>query len=131
MTSLDDLAVIRRVFSAFARRDLERVRELLDPEVEFMAPTAEMAHGGEPYRGVEGVYEYFADVERVWDELRVRPDEFRQVGDTVLVTGRVWGRTGGQITDSSAGWHWRLREGKVVYIRAFRSAEQAVRELGG
>lgn len=122
---LDDLAIIRKVFAAFALRDLETVRELLDPDVEFMAPTAEMAHGGEPYRGVAGMEEYFADVDRVWDELRLRPDDYEQVGDTVLVTGRVWGRGGGQIVDSSAGWHWRVRDGSVVYIRAFRSAREA------
>ena len=105
------------------------MRELLDPNFEFMAPTAEMAHGGEPYRGVAGMGEYFADVERVWDELRLRPDDYNQVGDTVLVTGRVWGRGGGQIVDSSAGWHWRVRDGRVVYIRAFRSAREAEQAL--
>ncbi len=47
----------------------------------------------------------------------------------MLVTGRVWGRGGGQVVDSSAGWHWRVREGKVVDARAFRSAPQAERAL--
>lgn len=117
------------MFAAFARRDLTKFEALLDPDVEFMAPTAEIAHEGEPYRGAAGIAEYFADVEKVWDELRLRPDDYRQVGDTILVTGRVWGRSGGQITDSSAGWHWRVKEGKVVYIRAFRSAAEARQAL--
>ena len=126
---LDDLAIIRRVFAAFALRDLEAVQELLDPDVAFMAPTAEMAHGGEPYRGVAGMEEYFADVERVWDELRLRPDDYEQVGDTVLVTGRVWGLGGGQVVDTDAGWHWRLHDGRVIYVRAFRSAGLARKAL--
>ena len=125
------MTTIRRVFDAFARRDLAAIQDLLDPEVEFIAPTAELTRGGEPYRGVEGMKEYFADVERVWDELRLDPDRFRQVGDVVLVTGRVWGRGGGRVVDSSAGWHWRLREGKVVYLRAFGSEGEARRALEG
>ena len=127
--ALDDVAIIRRVFAAFARRDLPAMQELLDADVQFMAPTAELARGGEPYRGLHGMEEYFADVERIWDELILTPDTFRQVGDVVLVTGRVWGRGGGQVVDSSAGWHWRVRDGKIVYVRAFRSAPQAERAL--
>lgn len=129
MRFLDSVAIIRKVFAAFARRDVAAVQELLDPEVQFMAPTAELAHGGEPYRGLAGLQEYFADVERVWDELHLTPDTFRQAGDVVLVTGRVWGRGGGQIVDSSAGWHWRVRDGRVIYVRAFRSGPQAERAL--
>ncbi|HYI35513.1 MAG TPA: nuclear transport factor 2 family protein [Thermoleophilaceae bacterium] len=121
--------IIRKAFAAFARRDLPAMQELLDPDVQFMAPTAELAHGGEPYRGLAGMQEYFADVERVWDELRLTPESFRQEGDVVLVTGRVWGLGGGQVVDSSAGWHWRVRAGRVVYVRAFRSAPQAERAL--
>ncbi len=126
---MDDLAIIRKVFAAFARRDLASVQDLLDPDVEFMVPTAEMAHEGDPYLGLEGMEQYFADVDRVWQELRLRPDRYRQKGDTVLVTGRVWGLSDGQITDTSAGWHWRVRDERVVYVRAFRSAAQAEREL--
>ena len=129
MPALDDVAIIRRVFAAFARRDLAAMQDLMDPDVQFMAPTAEMAHGGEPYRGSEGMEQYFADVDEVWDELRLTPESFRQVGDVVLVRGRVWGRGGGQVVDSSAGWHWRVRDGKVIYVRAFRSAPQAERAL--
>jgi ketosteroid isomerase-like protein len=121
--------IIRRVFAAFARRDLAGMQELLDPDILFMAPTAEMAHGGEPYRGLAGLEEYFADVDRVWDELHLTPDSFREVGDVVLVTGRVWGRGGGQIVDSTAGWHWRVRNGLVVYLRAFRSDTAAIQAL--
>ena len=33
--------------------------------------------------------EYFRDVSRIWDDLRLHPREFREVADSILVTGRV------------------------------------------
>ena len=69
--------------------------------------------------------EYFADVEKVWDELVLTPAVFDDRGSETLVTGRVWARGEGRIVDSSAGWIWRLREGRVVYVRVYPSAAQA------
>jgi ketosteroid isomerase-like protein len=69
--------------------------------------------------------EYFADVERLWDELVLSPAEFDDRGSETLVTGRVWARGSGRIVDSSAGWIWRVRDGRVVYIRVFPSAARA------
>ena len=50
------------MFAAFAERDVERVLDLIDPEVEFTAVTADVAGRAEPYRGHEGIREYFGDV---------------------------------------------------------------------
>jgi ketosteroid isomerase-like protein len=74
--------------------------------------------------------EYFRDVARVWDELRLMPDDFRQVGDQVLVTGRVMARSPARTVAGSTGWVWRLVEGKVVYVRVYASAEDAEGAVG-
>ena len=74
--------------------------------------------------------EYFRDVARVWDELRLTPTDYRQVGDQVLVTGRVTARSPARTVAGSTGWVWRLVEGKVVYVRVYGSAEDAVRAVG-
>lgn len=121
-----DIEVLRRAYAAFARRDLDRMLELLDPELEFHAVTAEETGRSEPYRGLEGMRRYFADEAAAWDELRLLPYEFEPRGDWVVATGRVYARRGGQVIDSSAGWHWRLRDGRILYGRAFRSSEEAL-----
>lgn len=125
---LDSVAIIREVFAAFARRDLEGVLEHLHPDVEFHAPTADIAHGGEPYRGLEGLREYFADVERLWEELRLSPASFEDIDGGVLVIGRVWARGSGRVIDSPAGWIWRLEGDRVRYLHAFASAREAEEE---
>jgi ketosteroid isomerase-like protein len=120
-----DVMVVRAVFAAFAERDLDGVLELVDTEVEFTAVTSDFAGRVEPYRGHQGMREYFRDVAEVWDDLRLTPREYREVGDAVLVIGRVSARSAARSIDGSTGWIWRVRDGRVVYGRVYPSAQEA------
>jgi ketosteroid isomerase-like protein len=122
-----DVSVVKAVFAAFAERDVEGVLELIDPEVEFTPATADFAGRTEPYRGHEGIREYFRDVALVWDDLRLTPREFREVGNSILVTGRVSARSSARIVDGSTGWVFRVRDGRAVYGRVYASAGDAER----
>ena len=122
--------VVRAVFAAFAERDVERVLELIDPEVEFSAMTSDYAGRTGPYRGHEGIREYFRDVALVWDDLRLTPRGFREVGESIVVTGRVNARSAARIVDGSTGWVWRVRDGRVVYGRVYPSAADAEQAAG-
>jgi ketosteroid isomerase-like protein len=121
-----DIEVVREVFVAFAARDVERVLALADPEVVFTAVTGGVVGKAEPYRGHEGMREYFRDVADVWDELVLTPGEFRQVGDAILVTGKVNARSPARVVSGSTGWVWRVRDGRVVYGHVFPSAADAI-----
>src|SRR4051794_41980988 len=57
---------------------------------------------------------YLADVARVWQELRSEPDEYIELDDRVLCTGRIYAWGIGRVIDAPAGWVWRLRDGLVV-----------------
>ena len=120
-----DIDVVKEVFAAFAARDPERVMAVLDPDVVFIAVTGGILGRTEPYRGHEGMREYFRDVERVWDELILSPGEFEEVGDAILVTGRVSARSPARTVSGSTGWVWRVRDGLVVYVRVYASAAEA------
>jgi ketosteroid isomerase-like protein len=119
--------VVRRLFDAFSRRDADAATEFVDPDVELVVVTAGRTRGGEPYRGVDGLRAYFADVGKVWRELRVIPQEYRTRDDTVLALGRVYARDlEGSIVDSPAGWIWRVENGRVVFARVFERPEEAI-----
>jgi ketosteroid isomerase-like protein len=126
----DDVTVVKAVFAAFAKRDLDGVLDVIDPEMEFTAVTADLAGRTEPYRGHEGMREYFRDVAVVWDDLRLNPREFRVVGDSILVTGRVTARSPSRIVEGSTGWVFRVRDGRVVYGRVYGSARDAEQAVG-
>jgi ketosteroid isomerase-like protein len=118
--------VVREVFVAFAARDIERVLALVDPDVSFTAMTGGVVGRTEPYRGHEGLREYFRDVAEVWDELVLTPREFRQGASAVLVTGKVNARSPARVVSGSTGWVWRVRDGRVVYGRVYPSAADAI-----
>jgi ketosteroid isomerase-like protein len=118
--------VVKAVFAAFAERDIEGVLAHAHSEMEFRPVTADYAGRTEPYRGHEGMRQYFRDVAEVWEELRLTPTDFRQAGETVLVTGKVSARSAARVVAGSTGWIWRLRDGKVAYVRVYQSAADAI-----
>jgi ketosteroid isomerase-like protein len=126
-----DRAVIEAVYTAFAERDVEGAIAHLHPEVVFSAITAAQLGRTEPYRGHDGVRQYFRDIAEVWDELRIVPGEYRHNGDTTLVTGRVSARSPARIVAGSTGWIWRLRDSLVVYVRVYPSAAEAMAAFEG
>ena len=121
-----DVAAVRAVYDAFARRDIEGVLEHIAPECELhLEGTASATGRTEPYRGHAGLREYFGDVERVWEELTLHAEDIRVVPGSVVVMGHVSGVRGGQRMRRAAVWTWRLRSGKATYIRAADMGEIA------
>ena len=124
-----DIEVVKAAFAAFAARDLDRVLALADPDIEFTAVTGEHAGRTEPYRGHDGMRQYFRDVAAIWEELRLTPRDFRASGDRILATGRVSARSRSRTVTGSTGWIWRVRDGKVTFVRVYASAADAIAAL--
>jgi ketosteroid isomerase-like protein len=123
----ESIELVSRVFEAFAERDVEAVLELVGPEVEFFPPTASIAGHETPYRGHEGLRQYFEDVAHIWDVLEVDMHEYREVGDQVIALGRVYGRgIDGLLVDSPTGWIWTVEGGKIVAGRVYTSRQDAL-----
>src|SRR4051812_30361713 len=129
----DNADIVRQVFEAFSRRDVSALLALCDDEIVFRPPTGRLAGRDEPYRGHAGMRTYLSDVARVWQELRSEPDEYVELDDRVLCTGRVYAWGVGRVIDAPAGWVWRLRDGLVVEGHVYetrRAAHEAVGMAG-
>jgi ketosteroid isomerase-like protein len=114
----EDIDVVRAIYDAFAARDLEWALEFVDPECEIhLVGTARRIGRTEPYRGHEGMRQYFADVERVWEELTIHAEDFRVIPGSVIVMGHVTGTTDGEPVRRSAVWTWRVRGGRAVHVK--------------
>ena len=114
----DDVEVVRDVYAAFARRDIEAALASVADDCELHAEGTARAAGREgPYRGHDGVREYFADVGRVWDELQLHADDFRSVPGSVIVIGHADTRRGEERMRRSIVWTWRVVNGKATYVR--------------
>ena len=123
---------VRQMFAAFAARDVDSALAVVHPDAELWAPTAQLAGRTAPYRGHDGIREYFADVDRLWEEFTVEPGDFRVTYGSVVCFGAAQGRVRGADTAQHLPviWVFRLREGLIVSCRVARTAEGAT-ELAG
>lgn len=113
-----DVEVVRTLYAAFAARDLDAALPLVSPDAELHAEaTARIAGRTGPYRGHDGLREYFDDVDRVWDELTLFADDIRVVPGFVVVLGHVAFSRGGQPMRRAVVWTWRVRDGAATYVR--------------
>lgn len=120
-------ALVGRLFHAFNQRDAEAITSLCSPRMEFFAVTAEEVGRGAPYVGPEGLSEYLADVERVWEELLITPSLVERRDDRLLVVGRVYVRNRELgIRDMPVAWIWRVQDGLFVRGEVFADPEEAV-----
>jgi ketosteroid isomerase-like protein len=129
--SQENVEIVRAAIDAVARQDLTRLIELADPEVEWHSFLAQLGEGG-VYRGHDGLRQYVEDLSDAWEFLRTDVDDFLAVGAVVVVVGRLRyrGKGSGVETESAAGYVTRFRDGRLVYMRAFRDPEEALMALG-
>lgn len=112
------IATVVAIYEAFAVRDLEQVIRLTAPDVELMPHgTASLVGRTEPYLGHTGMREYFADAERVWEDLRITAEDFRAAGTGVVVFGAVEGTSAGRRLRRRAVWVWQVRDGLATSMR--------------
>ena len=120
----DDAETVRAVYAAFARRDIAAMLPHIAPDCElYLRGTADAAGRSEPYVGHEGVREYFADVEAIWDELLLSADDFRVLPGVVIVLGHVLARRADVTARRFVMWTWRVSDGKATSVRVADAGE--------
>jgi ketosteroid isomerase-like protein len=126
----ENIEVVRRIFEALARGDVEAMVRECDAEVEYVSLVA--AVEGASYRGHSGVRSFFSDLTEAWDVWIPHVERFESEGDSVLAIGtsQIRGRGSGMDMEFEWGQVLRLRDGKVLYGRMYprhEEAEQAFR----
>jgi ketosteroid isomerase-like protein len=129
--SQENVSAVKALFVAFADRDLDAAAEVLDPNVEIR-PAIVGGPEGVVYRGLRGNSEFWADIDAAWAEFHIEPEEFRDLGERVLVLGRAFarGRESGVALDEPAAWIAELHETKIVGFRSFSSQREALDVAG-
>lgn len=123
-------ALVERMFEAFAARDEDALLEVMGPEIEFFGPTATVLNEGKCYRGHDGIHRYFQDAEALWAELELEPVKYREVGNHVVVLGRVRARArDGLELDTPAAWVWRVDGDRIVWGSAYGDRDAMPRSL--
>jgi ketosteroid isomerase-like protein len=128
--SAENVDVVRRVFMAWQAGAIERLDELLAPDVEWR-PTPLSESGYAVFRGHEGVHEWITTVTGRGGEIRNEIFEMRDLGDRVLVLGRVIEKVDERTrVDAELAWLFQVYEGLVTRGEGFVSRAEAFKAAG-
>jgi uncharacterized protein len=129
--SPDDLETVRRAYDAFARGDMDVLRELLAPDIEWRT-TPDVPFLGN-YRGIDEFFAAMNEWTEPFDELTTTVEEISDMGDCAIVRHRMRGRG----TDSGAETDlvlWQVvtvANGQITRMHDFQTREEALEAAAG
>jgi hypothetical protein len=127
--SHEHVVLARDAVVAFNRRDVPALVELTTDDFQWVTWTGTV----EPtvYHGAEGLASYFRDSD-VWEVLNLDVQEFRDLGDRVLVAGTFHARGGGSGVEIHAPYFsaFFLSQGKLARVLSFRTEAEALEAAG-
>jgi ketosteroid isomerase-like protein len=129
--SEENVELLHEAFDAFNRRDLDAFLALCDPDVEFISYLAQVEGGG-PYRGHDGVRDWWGRLLAVYPDFRAEIEEVRDLGNRTIARARVHGR-GVESDAPMEQTMWQLaeyRHGKVIGWHFFTSEAEALEAAG-
>jgi uncharacterized protein len=125
-----DVRRLRRGYEAFNRGDLETVLRDVSREIEIR--DRDEIPDPSVYHGLQAAREVLVRNAAEFEDYRIEPEEFIEVGEHIVVVARQSGRgrTSGAEVAGTIVHVWHLREGRVLGMRAFSERDQALAALG-
>jgi uncharacterized protein len=129
--SPEDLDVVRAAYDAFARGDLDALRKLISPDIEWRT-TPDVPFLGN-YRGVDEFLAAMNEWSEPFDELTTTVEEIIDAGDCAVVRHRMHGRG----TDSGAEVDlvlWQVvtvEAGQLTRMLDFQTRKEALEAAAG
>ena len=118
----DNLALARRVFDWLEDQDVESVLSALHPDVRARPAI----NGGALLEGRDAVTEWWRDRVAADDEFEVRPLDFEESGDCVIVRGYVRHREGRTLAENQAFWLFGFRDGMIDRLESHPTRDSAL-----
>ncbi len=128
--SLENVEIAKRATDAFNLRDIDGLVALTTRDFEWYPAMG--AVEGEVFRAREGIATYWGRLDDNWEDYHVVVDEYCDLGDHVLVLGRVVGRGRGSgvPVDAPLGFVEDFRDGKMWRVWGFLGHDEALRAAG-
>jgi ketosteroid isomerase-like protein len=114
----------------FNSRDADAWVALWNPDCEWHPFLTARVEGDPGYHGHNGMRAWFEDVDEMFSQIHVDLNQFREIGDRVLVLGRMTAtpRAGGAEVDTEVGWVVEPRGDLLQRGWSYTSHDQALRE---
>jgi ketosteroid isomerase-like protein len=121
--------LVSRAYAALATRDYATLAELAVPDFEL--DVTDRVFNPATYRGAEGVQQFFAEVDELWESMDMKVERLLERGDEVLalLLVHITGRGSGLELEDRIAQHWTARDGKLVRMRVRSDQEAALAEF--
>jgi ketosteroid isomerase-like protein len=121
--------LLRQAYDAVARRDLELLAGLADPDFEM--DLTDRVLNPATYRGAEGLTRFFAEIDELWASMDLVVERLIERDDQVLALLGVTleGRGSGVVLNDRVAQLWTVRDGKLVGMRLRQDADAALAEF--
>jgi ketosteroid isomerase-like protein len=129
--SQENVEVVRRCYELMAKRDFSAFPEVAHPDLVFDLSRNVFNPG--VYHGLDGLQRFVEQVDDMWDEFEIRPEEFTDGGDQVVAAVRISGRGKGSgvAAEMQVFAVWTLHEGRVVQVTGgYRDRDDALEAAG-
>ena len=123
------MEIAKRTVDAFNRRDVDALLELGTPD---WVLSSQLLDASADFRGREGIERFYAMLSESWEEFRSVVDDYRDLGDRVLLLGRntARGKGSGVTVEAPTAAVLDFRDGKVSRIRLYLDQSEALRAAG-
>jgi ketosteroid isomerase-like protein len=129
--SEENVAIVRAVWDAIARGDLDEAAALI-PEHFVFDNTNSEGPDGQVFSGRESIKAFIAGNQEVWDDLEIFELECIDAGDQVIRVGGMRGRgKGSGVPVEAVGAQVvEFKDGVPVSARLYQSKEEALAAIG-
>jgi ketosteroid isomerase-like protein len=125
----DYRTLVEQSRDAYNDRDPEAWVAVWNADSEWHPFLTAREEGDPGYHGHNGIRAWFEDVDEMFSEIRVELDQLREIGDKLLVLGRMTAKrrgSGGEV-ESDVGWVFEPKGERLQRGWAYGSHEQAER----
>ena len=128
--SQENVEIVQQSLDAFARRDIDALRALNDPDLELDWSRSVGFLAG-IYRGLDAALRFYKGFYEAFEMDIVQPDRFIDTGEFVAVpnVARFRGRDGIEVSARST-LVYELRDGKVIRTCMYQETEEALKAVG-
>ena len=123
-----DVALVRELYEKFNAGELDRVREILSEDIEWVKTIGYFVpEASGTTRGADAVFKVFERYPDIWASFAPVPEEFYDAGNgTVFVVGTQNARThtGNEVATSFVNL-WRVDDGRITLHRSWSDTKHS------
>ena len=128
--SEENVVLVRRAHEALNAGRIDELVALCHQDFEL--DMSDRVFNPATYQGHDGIRQFYAEVQEVWERYVWEPEEIRDQGDVVvaLLRTRGRGRGSGVEIDRKTAMIWTFRHGKALWLRFYREPKEALEAAG-